>query len=333
MRFLILLIGLFLPSIALASSTCTQEPETTMHDCFYMESYDKENKKCISRIPQTSPMQKAIAKRMNHIGQYAPEFTEQNNALTHDETQNIFTYEILKQAIVNPFPHPNEKLLQVYGDKKVHWKIWKAITKMYPKKYREEIQLFRIFSDGAGKETARVGLLQMPRQKNTSAWGIAVDPADRDDLPYTLLHELAHILIESPQERAREARFLSCTNSGEKTSIRNSYFRLFAEQFWENPPSLLKRGLGGVPEGNIFDLPPAQLEEIAKEYGPFFITEYATKNVTEDFAETFAHFVLLERPEENKTILDQKLTFFWQFEEMQRLRDSLRFGVLMLVGK
>lgn len=331
-KILLLLFCLFFPFSAFGAEislkTCQQEPQKTAKDCFYMESFSKENKKCISRIPHTKALQTVIDRKMTDIAQYPPKFFEQKNALSFAETQNIYSYNIFENVIVHPYPHPNEKLLQIYGNKKVHWRIWKALTKIYPKKYREELKIFRIFTDGIGGETARVGLLVMPIQK-ISAWGIAVDPADIDDLPYTLLHELAHVIVDSQEEHKREALFLNCQRhfTAENTTIRNSYFPLFAEKFWENP-----NNLPFDKENFIKNVDISLLEQ--KEKIPFFVTEYAGTNAIEDFAETFAHFVLLPKPLDDETsIVSQKLNFFWQFPDMIRLRDSLRFGVLMLAQK
>lgn len=55
-----------------------------------------------------------------------------------------------------------------------------------------------------------------------------------------------------------------------------------------------------------------------------FVTEYATTDVTEDFAETFAFFVLGKESSLGDTIKDQKIRLFYSFPELVAIREEMR---------
>ncbi len=54
-----------------------------------------------------------------------------------------------------------------------------------------------------------------------------------------------------------------------------------------------------------------------------FVTDYATTNPTEDFAESFTFFVLEDRAE-GSDILDQKINYFYGFDHLLTLREEIR---------
>jgi len=68
-----------------------------------------------------------------------------------------------------------------------------------------------------------------------------------------------------------------------------------------------------------------ELDAFYERYQDRFVTEYAATNPGEDLAETFAVFVLNERPT-GSTIADQKLNLLWADPEMVSLRDEIRWN-------
>ncbi|WP_419865888.1 putative zinc-binding metallopeptidase [Ureibacillus xyleni] len=77
---------------------------------------------------------------------------------------------------------------------------------------------------------------------------------------------------------------------------KDAYLTSFYREFWEVPGS-----------GDLHD---------------FFVSEYARVSPEEDFAESFAHFVLTQTPEGN-TVKDEKILYFYQFEELVQLRTKI----------
>ena len=72
-----------------------------------------------------------------------------------------------------------------------------------------------------------------------------------------------------------------------------------------------------------------EIQSLSKKYVDFFLTEYSLTNPTEDFCETFAHFVLMEKPDSYYAVADQKILFFHDYPELVRLRDSLRWSLFL----
>lgn len=62
------------------------------------------------------------------------------------------------------------------------------------------------------------------------------------------------------------------------------------------------------------------------KYVDEFITDYAATNPVEDFAETFAFFVVLDKPEDN-SIKSKKILFFYDYPEFLKIRDDIRRNI------
>ena len=54
-----------------------------------------------------------------------------------------------------------------------------------------------------------------------------------------------------------------------------------------------------------------------------FVTDYAATSPSEDIAESFAYFVINDKPTGND-IWEQKIRFFYEFEELVKIRNSIR---------
>lgn len=55
----------------------------------------------------------------------------------------------------------------------------------------------------------------------------------------------------------------------------------------------------------------------------YYLSDYAQIDAEEDFAESFAHFVLGPRPHGN-SVTDEKVRFFYQFDKFENIRADIR---------
>ncbi len=282
--------------------------------CFYGEKYDKNKNQCIfqcGNIRECQSLSKKIEKRMSKLFSPPPTDHKKYGGYTANVPTKITTYAIDNGTISKKEDENNidYRLLPLENDVQLQKKIWRDIVQVFPKQYLELLTEFQIFSDGAGLMTGEV--YKVIQNDQQTGWGIAIDPADIDDIAYTLLHELAHT-IDIYQSRPQ------CESEGIFTN-ENRYLQHFTKQFWE-PYGDTFTNLQGMNKTNR----EKEIETLSKKYKDFFLTDYALKNSEEDFSESFAHFVLLNKPS-TKTIADQKIQFFYDYPELVHLRSSLRW--------
>ena len=130
----------------------------------------------------------------------------------------------------------------------------------------------------------------------------------------TIVHEAAHILALSPDQMHKGAgRPKGTFHVSEGTTRPDAWLNQFWLAFWKD----------GYP-----DWSGEEDEEGAKAlrmaHPGAFVSQYAATSPGEDFAETFAAFVMLARPEEAKRERDAKMLFFYNYPELVALRDSMR---------
>ena len=132
----------------------------------------------------------------------------------------------------------------------------------------------------------------------SAALGLNAEPFIPSETIQNNLHELAHLISLTPDEVEYGVEEAECwTNYTEEGGCfyEDSYLYLFYERFW-------------VP--------------YYEETGEYFLSEYATTHEQEDFAESFMYFVLYPQPA-GITVAEQKLQFFYEFEELVMLRAEL----------
>ncbi|WP_413363045.1 hypothetical protein [Lysinibacillus sp. 3P01SB] len=128
--------------------------------------------------------------------------------------------------------------------------------------------------------------------------GLNAEPFMPSETIQNNLHELAHLLSLTPEEVDYSLPERYCwTNYTEEGGCfyEDSYLYQFYGRFW------------------LLDY---------EETSEYFLSEYATTHEQEDFAESFMYFVLYPKPE-GSTVADQKILFFYEFEEMVMLRAEL----------
>jgi hypothetical protein len=199
--------------------------------------------------------------------------------------------------------------------------IWGVVTQIVPGEWLSKISKFELFSTDDGT-LAYV----YPDENNPGKWVLGVNSSeatDKNALMETIIHELAHIVTLDPQQfdgtlASGGAASCSTINLEEGCALPNSYLNAFYTAFWAGIDAEYRQieQLSGAAQ-------EAALAAFYDKYRDQFVSDYATTNIAEDMAETFAAFVTRERPS-GSSIADQKILFFYNFPELVALRDEIR---------
>lgn len=207
--------------------------------------------------------------------------------------------------------------------------IWSRFITLFPMSAREDVTQFEISTDGKEGTLAAVYALE----DNPEKWAVVVDDADAftengsmntEDLTYSLIHEVAHLVSlnarEVPPQATddMEAAKDDCAPryfTGEGCSLEKSMINLFFQSFWKQIYATY---------GDVFDNEEGNAPNIYSKNPGNFVSDYAATNPGEDFAESFAEFVLNDRNKTPATIADQKKDFFYDHSSLVTLRTVIR---------
>ena len=177
-----------------------------------------------------------------------------------------------------------------------HSYLWNSFSWLIPEQSREEINRFEVFE--SGDTLAYVSL----HDGHGRYWTLGMNNEDiqlASETLVTYLHEYAHFLSLNQSQIDYRLVEEQCNSLYLKDSgcfYEDAYLSGFYHRFWE------KAGKG-------------KLED-------FYVSRYAMYSPEEDFAESFAHFVLTKTPS-GGNVRDEKLQFFYQYEEFIQLRTEI----------
>lgn len=177
-----------------------------------------------------------------------------------------------------------------------HANLWFSFSWLIPEKYRKDINKFEVFK--SGDTLAYVSL----HDKYGKYWTLGMNNKNIELASETLvtyLHEYAHFLSLNHTQidywkGEKSCKSLYLQDSG--CFYKEAYLTDFYSKFWESGD-----------HGELQD---------------FYVSKYAMSSPEEDFAESFAHFVLTQTPT-GDTVREQKLLFFYQFEDLVELRTEI----------
>ena len=199
--------------------------------------------------------------------------------------------------------------------------LWDYIKLGLGTKLLSPIDSFIVYSDGKDETLAYVNYID----NKASRWYMAVDIADslkqgtdslNEDFYFTIVHELAHVItLNDTQATYDSDPVFGQYNEGNITLNQGSYLDEFYNRFWIN---LIEESII-IQNQDIED----NNYRFFLRHDTKFVTDYAATSPSEDIAESFAYFVINDKPTGND-IWEQKIRFFYEFEELVKIRNSIR---------
>lgn len=303
----------------------------TPEDCIPPEKYDPEEKVCFIECGTEAECQKTekeIEEKAEEIGDPFFEGQENFNELKEEEGTTLAVYKVENdenKLLSKPEVSANLKPLQ--DDTGKHKAVWNRFIKIIPSSERKDLSFFEIFTDG--KENTFGAITQ--DENDPAKWVLIIDIGDAfekdklqdKELTYTLIHEFGHLFTLNKSqidyrissEENCQPRYLTdegCTKG-------NSYLNNFVKNFWMDILSE-KRNMENISDEERYT---KEADNFYLKYKDRFVTDYAATNPEEDIVETWTAFVLQEKKSCN-TLLEKKICFFGEFEELNKLRKIIR---------
>lgn len=202
-----------------------------------------------------------------------------------------------------------------------HRRYLRRVMDIIPDAYDERIGEFVVFDDGDGDYDAFVQTIPPTHD----LWTFAVHEDILNDVASEantelIVHEFAHILsYDSPTNSAAVGTKSCHSYFADGCPDRNAFLMLFVQEFWSSTELSRVERYRSVrnPLDEAFDY----YDSIEDE--EWFITDYASVSPEEDFAESFASYVM-DRPIDDDTLAEQKVWWFDQYPELKTMRSEIR---------
>jgi len=244
-----------------------------------------------------------------------------------EEGIDLATYEIVNEKINLTNKTNNPEFTLEANNTAEHNFLWDYFYSIFGEiNTTKYIDNFIINTDGVDGSLASMYL------NDDNVWGFYVDPADTlekgkffdlQDFTYTLVHEFGHLLTlnDSQVDYDNYDEYNCFTHLlSEGCLYEDAYSFLYFEKFWSGD-------LYEDWENNVgYDAYEEDQSYFYEDHPEVFITEYAATDTDEDIAESFAHFVLTDKPQSNK-IMDQKILFFYDYPELLNMRNTIRKNI------
>lgn len=239
-------------------------------------------------------------------------FEEDNytSSLSIPKEQTVLTFRVHNDRLKKIKTSHKNQFSSIIKNTKLQHELWQRFTQLIPPDNREMIKRFKIMTDGSDNT---LGYVQQMYDENY--WELALDYADAQnlkDLYATLIHEYGHLFSLNSYEYIHT---LNCRTDKilDVCYKKEAYIYDFYEKFWQ--------------DDTIADWPGSSASEkelitFYDEHFDEFVSDYATTDVTEDFAESWMYFILTEKPK-RKLISDDKILFFYQYPELVELRNII----------
>ena len=193
--------------------------------------------------------------------------------------------------------------------------VWDTFVRVVTPDFASEVMSQYRVGDAPKSDT----LAYVYQDDNPDFWILAANLAtseDEADLVATLVHEYAHILTLTATEMDALAPVCHTIDLSEGCARDDSYLLAFDQQFWSGYDSTAP-----TPDNADGDI----AYDFYLDHEDDFVSDYAATNVVEDIAECFSAFVLEDRPDAGAaTVTAAKLEFFWQYPELEAIRERIR---------
>ncbi|MHA7967770.1 hypothetical protein ACX93W_27015 [Paenibacillus sp. CAU 1782] len=172
--------------------------------------------------------------------------------------------------------------------------LWDRFTWVIPSDQRTMIARFEVF------DHADTMAYVVQDEEDYESWTYAANQVQatyETERVFTDIHEFGHLLALNADQVDPYSDAGQCTTYmvDEGCANEDSYIYHFYKQFWMD---------GSTEDGSDY------------------VSEYAMSDLYEDFAESWAYFVLTGRPE-NQTLADSKVNFFYVYDELILLKADL----------
>jgi len=201
-----------------------------------------------------------------------------------------------------------------------HRQYLRRVYEIFPTKYEEKLNEFIVFT----AQDKDFGAFVKTIPPDHTSWSFAVNTdllgEESTQLGTELIvHELAHIIsyesiIGVPLPASAACHVYFKTRGCPKD---NSYLAVFLEQFWNAVD--LDRALKLKKKSNAVDISDEYFESNKNRY----VSGYAALSPEEDFAESFAQYVVNRTPQVN-TLASEKVWWFNQFINLQEVRRQIK---------
>lgn len=243
---------------------------------------------------------------------------EKDNNENSEESGQITLYKITEEKLkkIKDYEVTGEDL-KIQQDKTKHLKLWNLTKRIIPQDYRNYIGEFMIINS----EEIAGYVVEINDDLSKWQFGLAInlaydggEPENNKEFIYTIIHEFGHILCLNKSQVDATIGESDCTHyyTGEGCAREASYFYPFYKRFWE---PIWHEFIKVESDEDIY--------AFYEKYDTQFVSDYAATNPGEDFAETFATFVMSDKPE-STSIANKKLLFMHQQDELVKLRDHIR---------
>lgn len=219
-------------------------------------------------------------------------FFENRTRTTYIDYQ-IKDFKIADKEVENSLP---------LGDEETFMSIWNTFQAVFPHRYLEDINEYRLFSDGEGNTAAYVSIT-----RDGTVFAIDVrDNLHKATQYRNLIHEFGHIysLPVDDFDEACDSTDISCAK--EDTIIDKHADRFWSQydESWLENSHKSQFQLEGFYNNNVTD----------------FYVPYQATNVKEDYAITFMKFITEKIPANSSQLRDVKVQSMYEDAELVALR-------------
>lgn len=193
--------------------------------------------------------------------------------------------------------------------------IWAAFTRIVtPEVAADQMLALRVAYAPSSDAIAAVERMSAAPARWTLTVNFAYEVA-RPAYLRVLVHEYAHLLTLGDDDLDPTFGDCGTTQLQEGCLLEDSTLQRFQASFWAG------YGSAAPPPDSES---PADGWRLFVEHTADFVTSYAAMNVVEDAAETFAEFVIRDRPSPASGLWARKILFFWDDPTYVAIREHIR---------
>lgn len=252
---------------------------------------------------------------------------ETQDEAIYDEDDLLNIYRSAKNKLFGGDVKWDAESRKTYDDYRI-WDMFAGIAgKDFIKKYLGAYATYRV------PEVPVLAFVTKAVGAKEPSWILAVNANGADfnsntwqrDMAITLLHEYGHLVTLNKTQVNNDKRnesvckstvFIHSRIAG--CSTKKSYINVFVQKFWTQDE--IDTALAEVRKGKGTD-------SFYRANRSSFVTKYASTGPVEDIAESYADFILRNKPA-GTTEKEQKILFFYDYPELVKERTRVRSAIV-----